>query len=108
MRENDPEAVRALNRRYYNSPAGQAAVQRKYERKRELVAEEKRARGSACEDCKYGRDLVWHHRDPATKKFTIGYSIIKSYKAVREELAKCDLLCPNCHAKRHREATCLT
>ena len=111
MRKNNPDALRELNMRYYHSEAGQASRQRTHERKRAVVAAEKLRRGSACEDCKYGRDLVWHHRDPSTKRFTLGYSIIKSYAAIREELAKCDLLCPNCHARRHRqmrEAKCPT
>lgn len=103
LRERDPEAVRALNRRYYHSPAGQAAVRRKYDRKRAMVLAERERRGNACQDCGYVDDLVWHHRDPSQKLFTIGFSIIKSYAAVEAELAKCDLLCPNCHARRHRE-----
>jgi hypothetical protein len=105
LRGRDPEAVRALNRRYYNSPAGQAARERQYERRRALVAQERARRGDRCQDCGWTDDLQWHHRNPAEKAFTLSYAIIKSYQAIRDELAKCDLLCPNCHARRHREMT---
>ena len=44
--------------------------------------------------------LAFHHRDPATKLFTIG-STIHSMKATLEEIAKCDVLCKDCHKKEH-------
>ena len=39
------------------------------------------------------------------KKFKISETILMSYEAVEAEFAKCDLLCPNCHARRHRLAS---
>lgn len=47
--------------------------------------------------------LDFHHKDDNTKDFnvaqaiTIGYSIDK----IREEIAKCEILCSNCHRKHH-------
>lgn len=105
MRKNNPDALRELNRRYYHSPAGQAAVQRKYQKKRDVVIAERAARGNVCMDCAHTDSLQWHHRDPNEKKFAIGMSIIRSYADVYAELAKCDLVCPNCHAKRHNFPT---
>jgi hypothetical protein len=48
--------------------------------------------------------LEFHHRDPAEKAFTIA-DVAASYSKERvlAEVAKCDVLCANCHAKRHWE-----
>lgn len=43
--------------------------------------------------------LSFHHRDPAEKLFTIGNHAQKkpSAKTLSQEIAKCDVLCHNCH-----------
>lgn len=48
------------------------------------------------------RCLDFHHRDPKTKKFTISGQN-HSKQALMEEIAKCDVLCANCHRKEHIE-----
>lgn len=58
--------------------------------------------GGACVLCGYDRSvgaLHFHHRDPATKRFTIGKAMGISMAALREEAAKCVLLCANCHVE---------
>ena len=45
--------------------------------------------------------LVFHHRDPSLKKFTISEGKFRNLKVVAEEIAKCDVLCCNCHAELH-------
>ncbi len=46
--------------------------------------------------------LDFHHRDPETKLFGIGNDHYKvSLKKLQEEIAKCDVLCANCHRKEH-------
>jgi hypothetical protein len=73
--------------------------QRRRRRKRELVA----LFGGACTECGYARSLAaleFHHRDATTKDFSIakfGGSTVK----LMAEAAKCDLVCANCHRKRH-------
>ena len=44
--------------------------------------------------------LTWHHLDPTTKTWTPGL-MVKSLgrERILEELAKCQLLCANCHLK---------
>ena len=42
--------------------------------------------------------LQYHHIDPATKKGNISQLVNVSLKAVQEEIAKCILLCANCHS----------
>ena len=67
--------------------------------KAELVA----ARGGRCEECGYGRTiwaLEFHHRDAATKEFSLG-GFLGSIERARREAEKCALVCANCHRIRH-------
>lgn len=58
-------------------------------------------KGGKCKKCgykKYAEVLEFHHRNPKFKLFKIssqGYR--KSWKILKKELDKCDLLCANCH-----------
>ncbi len=59
----------------------------------------------SCVDC--GIDhlavLQFHHRDRAEKSFTIA-DVVRNASSLRliiEEINKCDVVCVNCHAKRH-------
>ena len=62
--------------------------------------------GKSCVRC--GQDdpdlLDYHHRDPSTKCFKIADAIrlVKNRNKVLAEIAKCDLLCANCHRKLHK------
>jgi len=49
--------------------------------------------------------LVFHHRDPMTKEIAIAVAIRRSWgrKRILAELAKCEVLCANCHAKHHAQ-----
>jgi len=49
--------------------------------------------------------LTFHHRDPATKKFSISQSLRVGVKldVVIAEMEKCDIICANCHLKLHKE-----
>src|SRR5919197_3656115 len=60
--------------------------------------------GLSCERC--GEDhpacLDFHHRDPKAKKFSVGRPHHRpSLKGLKEEIAKCVVLCANCHRKEH-------
>ena len=53
-----------------------------------------------CAECgeKYPPYVMdFHHRDPTTKAFSIGRNFKASLDALLEEIAKCDVLCANCH-----------
>jgi transposase len=59
--------------------------------------------GGRCATCGYDRclaALTFHHLDPASKRFGLGgRGLARSLDALREEAAKCVLLCANCHAE---------
>ena len=71
-------------------------------RKRELVA----LAGGCCTRCGYQRNLAaltWHHCAPGEKRFHLDVRSLsnRSVAEIRAELAKCILLCANCHAEEH-------
>jgi hypothetical protein len=67
--------------------------------KRRLVDEA----GGACALCGYDRclgALHFHHLDPSTKAFALSRKgVTRSLDRLRVEIAKCVLLCSNCHAE---------
>lgn len=77
---------------------------RTYDYKKKITKELKLARGGACEKCGYNNTLLalqWHHRDPSKKDPK--YTRQMARKKYEEEIAKCDLLCSNCHVEVHIE-----
>ena len=58
------------------------------------------AKGNICQDCGgefMSRDLHFHHRDPRSKVLSVALMATRSEAALREEIAKCDVLCAECH-----------
>ena len=46
--------------------------------------------------------LDFHHRDPSEKEIVIAVAIARySLERIQMEVAKCDVLCSNCHRKFH-------
>lgn len=67
-------------------------------------------KGGCCIVCGYDRcvsALSFHHLDPKTKDFGISGKTM-SWNRVQLELAKCVLLCHNCHAEVHSEVVSLS
>ncbi len=59
--------------------------------------------GGKCQNCGYNECLAaldFHHRDPEAKEFSIAQYMC-SWDKIKIELDKCDLLCSNCHRKKH-------
>jgi transposase-like protein len=73
--------------------------QRRRKLKLLLVAEA----GGSCNVCGYDRcigALHFHHLDPSSKRFHLSMQgATRSLSASRAEMAKCILLCANCHAE---------
>ena len=118
MPYKDPEKRKAYQKAYKQRPYAQRQAARlareRYptvrgdilrktsERKaetRQWVHEQKALLG--CSTCgeKDPVCLQYHHRDPAEKSFTIGTNLGRSRRALLREMAKCDVLCANCHWK---------
>lgn len=63
-------------------------------------------KGGECQQCGYSgclEALVFHHRDPSTKSFSLSREYIwkASWDRLVGEADKCDLLCNRCHAELH-------
>ena len=62
-----------------------------------------KARAGGCAVCDEQERvcLVFHHKDPSTKSFTIGSGQNRKLDLIKEEVRKCAVICANCHAKVH-------
>lgn len=63
--------------------------------------------GGKCSICGYSKTnsaLEFHHLNPVEKDFVLSNSgLNKSLKKIREEVAKCILVCANCHRELHEQ-----
>jgi hypothetical protein len=79
-------------------PANAAASKRLRDERRSKLNSIKLSAG--CKDCGFNSHpaaLEFNHRDPLTKDFTISQSMHRSWSSLEAEIAKCDVLCSNCH-----------
>lgn len=64
---------------------------------------------SPCADCGYSNPicLQFHHVDPSTKTATIArlLALGMTIEKIDEEIAKCIILCANCHLLRHHSSS---
>lgn len=44
--------------------------------------------------------MEFDHRDPSQKLANIGRLLGNSWKRLKDEIAKCDVVCANCHRER--------
>ena len=100
--EEHTEYTQTYNRDYRAKQHVAMAVQLRAKRKSRIEFVRVQKIGKQCALCGENdvTKLCFHHLDPATKLFTIG-STIHSMKATLEEIAKCDVLCKDCHKKEH-------
>lgn len=76
-----------------------ASVHKRGKRLREQLIKEA---GGCCNRCTYKRclrALEFHHKDPTTKLFNLSAANMRRYslEEVLAEVAKCELVCANCH-----------
>jgi hypothetical protein len=72
--------------------------------RRSVVARYKTIRG--CDDCGYSGHhaaLEFDHLPGHVKVRTIGSFMYSSWKAIKAEIEKCELVCSNCHSIRTYE-----
>jgi DNA-directed RNA polymerase subunit RPC12/RpoP len=76
------------------------AVSRRRRKVKELLVAEAGGRCALCGYDRCVRALAFHHLDPLTKRFGLAAGgLARSLAESREEVAKCVLLCANCHAE---------
>lgn len=99
-----PRDQRPYNVAYY-AKNREAEIDRVTRRQRATLAWLRELRTVPCADC--GENFPPHvmdfdHREPSTKSFNLGGStaMLKSRAALLEEIAKCDIVCANCHRAR--------
>ena len=90
---------RDTNHRHQNYLSQQA---RGILRKQQLLA----LSGSRCTRCGYRKNLAaltWHHVEPKNKLFALDLRSLSNRKLdeLLAEVAKCVVLCANCHAEAH-------
>ncbi len=90
-------------RRAHRQPAGPVQLA-KLQRWRDQAAMLSRLRDVPCADCRGRFDacaMDFDHRDPATKRYTVTRMVGRaSTEAILAEVAKCDIVCANCHRVR--------
>lgn len=83
----------------------EAIIKSVSERRRKIRLKAVQYAGGRCICCKYNKYpevLEFHHRNPEQKLFGIGQrGLTRSWKKVKKEIEKCDLLCANCHREKH-------
>lgn len=117
--EENRERILAKKReRYANDPKHRERNKARRQKQRaengDAIREQERQRAArsrvmvrkgeigCCQRCGYDRCLAaldWHHVDPATKRFRDLRG--RPDHVVDEELAKCVLVCANCHRELH-------
>lgn len=70
---------------------------------RDLITRLKGTRCSKCAGEYEPRELHFHHRDPAAKLFGLGTGKTRdrTEREIRDEIAKCTVLCRSCHRVEH-------
>lgn len=104
----------------YKTTEAQRRASDKYRQKnadkvRDRLRDNQRARivkfkaGRPCKVCgeTHPAALDFHHRNPDEKRFSVSRAIVQRDipdEEIWAEIAKCDVLCRNCHAKLHWDA----
>lgn len=92
---------------YYCAPTGKAtALSGQRIRRRSIWDEVQEIKtASGCTQCteKHPACLDFHHKDPSTKLFEVSGRGLTNHSrsAILDEIAKCEVLCANCHRKHH-------
>ncbi len=80
-------------------------AQWKAKKKAEVLGFVHQLKTAPCTDCKnsfYPWVMQYDHRNPVEKKYNVANMVNRRMPiaAILEEIAKCDLVCANCHADR--------
>lgn len=101
------ECHKSINKKHYDRNKD-AYVERATSHRKQLIDWWKSYKETlSCEVCGESRwwCLDFHHKDPSTKDMAVSSMVsnTKSKKAILEEIAKCVVVCRNCHADIHHK-----
>ena len=100
-----PEKNREYQRAWYAKNRKKQMAKTKANRKRLQAALNQYKAEKGCVICSETDPvvLVFHHKNPGRKKFTVAKAVLKGIALDRllEEAEKCDVLCANCHLRIH-------
>ena len=120
--KNNIEKERLRKRKWYEENVEKSRLKcKKYreenyveinEKRRKKIRERKdklvQSKGGRCEHCQqsFSHPHVYdfHHKDPTTKEFSIGYALTRTNIPIEDllkEVDKCLMLCANCHRIEH-------
>ena len=105
---SDPEKRKAAYRRYYNRNKGRqkAWANKRVRALRRSLDEYKAER--QCKRCGFSdwRALQFHHRPDTNKLIEVSMAVGRgwSWERILTEIAKCDLICANCHQIEHQSS----
>ncbi len=104
-RDKRAEYQKEYSRNWYERHKDKV-IERKKQRQQEIWNWFRRYKSTlCCMDCGISHPAVlqFHHRNKTEKSFTISSIVSRatSIKQITNEIKKCDVLCVNCHAKRH-------
>lgn len=109
-REKNADKMKAYRRKWYaeNKTAEREKAKVRQSGRRKTLKKWFREYKStlSCNRCgfKHPAALDFHHKDPSTKKFTIGAELSSFSKEILlEEISKCEVICANCHRIHHYE-----
>lgn len=75
--------------------------QERWEKKKKIIS----LMGDKCAICGFKNLPIcvyqWHHKNPEIKTQAISQMLTRSWKDIKEEMKKCDLVCANCHRIEH-------
>lgn len=108
MPHKDPLERNAYNRQYradHKKVIHARVVKANRARRQDRYAKVQALKAGPCKDCGQAHPyyvMDFDHRDPATKRADISHLVKNgtSWELVLEEIAKCDLVCVNCHRLR--------
>jgi hypothetical protein len=70
----------------------------------ELKAKINTYKQKGCSICGYNKNtaaLQFHHLNPKEKDFEISSNMCRKWKTIEQEIAKCIVVCANCHIELH-------
>jgi hypothetical protein len=99
------EKLREYRRKWYarNQKAAKIAVRRRKQEIRKWFDEYKsQLQCARCPET-HPACLEFHHREPKKKEIVVAKALVWGWSIERilAEIAKCDVLCANCHRKLH-------